>query len=917
VTRPPLPPTVRDGYSPAPTPHVDAHAQQGRFRITGTLGAGGMGVVLAAHDPDLDRQVAIKLLHPESDGTSNKHSMERLAREARAMARLAHPNVVTVYEVGTIAGRTFIAMELIEGTTLRRWIDERRGWRDVVPMLVAAGRGLAAAHRAGLVHRDFKPDNVLIGVDGRPRVTDFGLVTDARPAFAIGSGPRDVTPRLETQDTSPMTAGLAGTPAYMPPEQWKRTSMGPYTDQFAFCVALWEALYGERPFKGELPVELRDSICHGAIRGPSARGDVPAWLESALRRGLAVDPERRWPDLEALLDLIERKANPWVSSRRRWAAAAAGVVVLGSAGGWWIRDRSVTTAEGDVCAVQPDRFAELWNDSSEQTVRDSILATKTPFADDTFREVKRQLDAGHQSWLAMQVDNCHATRRGEQSDAMMDLRAACLVRRLDDVRAFLDQLGTADVDTVRLAVQQAGAVGDFAVCADAAALARRAPMPADPGVRQRIDALNAELAAARAKIAAGRHRQAVEETEALAVRARTVGYAPVLADALHVAALVQEKSDKGERAKALLEEAVLAAEAGGDDVQRFDCEVRLMGVVGQKLELPDEAARHGQRAEALLERLGPDVRRSGSLAIARASLAWHAGRFEEAAPLAQAAVDHYEKLDPAGLDLARALHLRAIIENEQHRDHQAAATEERAIAIAEQRLGTEHPTVANFLMTRGNAFRRLDRLADARAAYQRSLAILETFYGPEASIVASANGNLATVYMDEERYEDAIPLLRRAYAMHSKAMGPDHSYVALAAELLGSALSKGGHAHEAEPLLLRAVEINTKRQGASAPITLASHCKLGEHHLRHGHPAAARDAFTKVVRAIDAAEPASRSDRVLATALVGLGDAGLALNDKRAARRAFERALATLGGGTGDEELRTRAAAGLVAVDSQ
>ncbi len=246
-----------------PDLELDAGPAIGRFLVGGVLGQGGMGVVMRARDPELGRDVAIKLLQPGQRGLAGL----RLGREAQAMAKLSHPNVVNVYDVGEHDGAMYIAMELVEGSTLRAWRQAAtRTWREVLAMYVAAGRGLAAAHAAGLVHRDFKPDNVLVGADGRPRVTDFGLV--AADGRAVESGDT----RGAALDANLTVQGsVLGTPAYMAPEQWRGETVDPRTDQFAFCVALWEALHGERPFEGETTAVVRQAILDGA---PVRRGSA-------------------------------------------------------------------------------------------------------------------------------------------------------------------------------------------------------------------------------------------------------------------------------------------------------------------------------------------------------------------------------------------------------------------------------------------------------------------------------------------------------------------------------------------------------------------------------------------------------------------------------------------------------------------
>jgi len=309
---------VSTSWGPAHEPGAghDAPIELGRYRLGRRLGAGGMGVVFEAHDPELDRRVAIKLLHRGSadDG-------ERLLQEARAMARLAHPNVVAVFDVGRVGTQLFVAMELIEGTTLRQWLasDPRPDRAAILAMFTGAGQGLAAAHAMGLVHRDFKPDNVLIGADRRARVTDFGLAR----LLAGASGDDVEQPRR------------VGTPAYMAPEQWRGAAGDVRSDQFSFCVALYEALFDRRPFAGDSVAALARSVCEG-VAEPVPRA-TPRWLRELFARGLARDPAARYLDMDALLRGLERGRGRW----RGWpsvAAVALGLVTAGlalTAGGLW------------------------------------------------------------------------------------------------------------------------------------------------------------------------------------------------------------------------------------------------------------------------------------------------------------------------------------------------------------------------------------------------------------------------------------------------------------------------------------------------------------------------------------------------------------------------------------------------------
>ena len=303
-----------------PTRLLTVGTKVGRYEVIGYLGRGGMGIVYHAHDPELRRDVALKLLRADRTNDTDDASA-RLVREAQSMAQIAHPNVIAVFDVGTWEGEVFVAMELVSGGTLRAWCDAPHDQAEIVSAFVAAGRGLAAAHAAGLVHRDFKPDNVLVGSDGRMRVTDFGLARSHDPILA------HQMPRGEVESTTlTATGAVMGTPGYIAPELYAGEATDARTDQFAFCVALWEALHGIKPFPATTEKDLISAIETGEIVAPPRRTSFS--IQRALRRGLAAKPSARWPTMEALLDELSPRPR-----RRRSPIIAAVVGMLALAGG--------------------------------------------------------------------------------------------------------------------------------------------------------------------------------------------------------------------------------------------------------------------------------------------------------------------------------------------------------------------------------------------------------------------------------------------------------------------------------------------------------------------------------------------------------------------------------------------------------
>lgn len=302
VERQNLQSTRMSGLDRAVTPRLSA-ARIGRFAVLHLLGAGGMGQVYAAYDAELDRKIAIKLLLAED--SVDAEGRTRLLREAQAMARVSHPNVVPIFEVGEHEGGIFIAMEYVDGTTLRDWCAEAsRSWRELVAVYLQAARGLAAAHGVGIIHRDFKPDNALVSVEGEPRVRvlDFGLA--ALPGAEL-SGGVDVVASPSADDRLTLTGAVMGTPAYMAPEQQRGGDVDARADVFALCVALYEAIYGVRPFAGATVTELFAAVQAGELRPPPEGAEsTPRELRDLLRRGLAVDPEARWPSMSALAEAL-------------------------------------------------------------------------------------------------------------------------------------------------------------------------------------------------------------------------------------------------------------------------------------------------------------------------------------------------------------------------------------------------------------------------------------------------------------------------------------------------------------------------------------------------------------------------------------------------------------------------------------
>ncbi|HET9988568.1 MAG TPA: protein kinase, partial [Kofleriaceae bacterium] len=594
--------TVATNAPAGDAPDIPRGTEIGRYVVLDPLGSGAMGVVVSAIDPTLDRKVAIKLVKADRGGGTV--GQQRLLREAQAMARLSHPNVVPIYEAGTFEQRVYLAMEYIAGTTLADWLATPHPAKEIIEAFVAAGRGLAAAHRAGIVHRDFKPANVLVARDGRVRVADFGLAT--APELRAQTSP----PPIELQPDLGMTAtgAILGTPTYMAPEQHRGTVATAKADQFAFCVALWEALRGELPFEGAEYAVYAENVLNGRVR--STGKPLPAKVEKALRRGLSVEPDARFASMEVLLDELAQDS----ARRSILIGAIVGALVVGGGAAAWLLHA------GDPCAAVAGGAA--WTPTARETVRMAFESSHQPISDSAFARVADLLDAREQAQRGARHDACVATEvRHEQSAELFDRRMQCLDARADETRALIGVLSQHPTLTViGKAVSAVLDLQPLEMCSDRDALLASMPAP-PPALRPQIAALEREIERFHALIVTGRRTDADELANQLARTSEAVPYAAARAHFHSELAQLRNVEGRFEAGVAELRHAAELASEAHDDTLVAHCWIVLYQVLGYSLARLAEAHQLEPVATAAIQRAGNALDLRALMDIARGGLA--------------------------------------------------------------------------------------------------------------------------------------------------------------------------------------------------------------------------------------------------------------------------------------------------------
>ncbi|KIG15702.1 High-affnity carbon uptake protein Hat/HatR [Enhygromyxa salina] len=830
----------------------------GRYVVLEEIGRGAVGQVVAAYDPELDRKVALKLMQVR--GTQQVSSV-RLLREAQAMARLSHPSVITVHDVGTVDDDVFIAMEFVEGGSLREWLRAQpRSWQEIVRMFISAGEGLDAAHRQGIVHRDFKPDNVLVRDDRRACVGDFGLARcdEGAPTTVEIEDLRSTLDTLSVSSASARsrlgmpgmtrTGATMGTPAYMAPEQHLRVTVDHRSDQFAFCVALWEALVGARPFAGTTLGTIALSVTSGQ-REPFPRDSkVSARVRAALERGLSIDPAQRFPSMAKLLEELRaslRRSGRWsrgslimlgmlalltVATLGGAAMIAAGVISLSDS-------NAPASASGPALCSRADlQMRGVWDDELRGQAEQAFARAEQPYVRDSFARIAASLDATRDAWVNAHTRACEATRvYGEQSEELLDRRMICLAQRRNEIEAVGAALVSGDPEASEGADKLLATIAPISDCDDSTLL--EAGLAAPPKqAREQVERLRASLAELTVMRRTGDPAEAKRLAAALVTQAEDAGYDPVLAEALYAQASLLEAIVGPSEALEVARRAAVTATRSGHRFELVRALTLIAWVEGTGRANFEVGLWLLDQAQAELAALGDPVILVLQVKSDRAAILTMQGEYEAGLRAFEQALEFAEaKLGP---EHVRAADLRFNIAASMHylgHYEQAEQAFRASINVYTALVGAAHPEVAQChnnlaatLLARGQA-------DEAERHVDRAIEIWET--NGVNSQLGGAYGNLAEVSRVRGDHAEALVMFERAYAIKLEVFGPDHPITISAGGAVANAQLQLGRYDEAESRFVDGIARLSEIAGPEHPQVLELRLGLAElAHLR-GHEA--------------------------------------------------------------------------------
>ncbi len=780
----------------------------GTHVVLAKLGEDALGPIYSAFDVEGSRKVALRLLPVPTDDPESAERQLAVADIVAAVARVSHPGLLAVYDVGTWQGGVYVAMESFDGIDLASWIearDEPFPWREVVRVFRDVGRAIAAAHAHGVLHRDFTPEKVLMGPAGHLKVVDFSLAPTAidGPDDAV-----DEVQRLRKQlglgdDEVPRV--VLGTIEYAAPEVLAGAESDARSDQFSFCVALYEALYGERPFAASARNALAGEMVEGKLRATPAESRVPPWLREVVLRGLAIAPGERWPSVERLLRELDR--DP-AASRRRWQRGLAAVAVLSAMAGaatWWV-DRTQQR-----CTSTGTELEGVWDGRRRAELARVFDSRQSAYADDNFRAVADAIDSWAGVWSHLQVEACEATRvRGEASEELYAERRACMAVRLDELGALLAVLESVDAAGLERALAAAESLTSTRVCTRASGLRELAQGgDADP---EHVADIGARLDRAQLLLALGRDAAVDSSLPGIARDAEGLAHPALLVRLSRIrgaTALAQGRTDD---AVAAFHDAALRASQNGLDQALALAWIDLAGALarGREPARLAEATRTLDHARDLVDRVRFDEARWRLAAVAGDSAA-SAGKAADALARYHEALVQLESM-PAS-SMARIELLLRLGDHVAPRDLAAAkGYVERAFELARDRLGPQHPLVAEPLVRLGRLQLAGDGGAEARATWERALAILAQAHGHDAELVRTLL-TMARALRDRGEHDAALEYDRRAYVAAERVAPSDRELHAAVLLDQGRSLLALGRDTDAREPLQRAFELQQSLLG--------------------------------------------------------------------------------------------------------
>ncbi len=842
----------------------------GPYRILNVLGHGGMGAVFAAYDSRVARRVALKLLHNRFTQRRNSRARKRLAREARTLAKLSHPNIVTVYDAGHHRGDVFLAMEMVEGQSIHEWTrsSPSPSWRAILAAYIQAAHGLAAAHRLGIIHRDFKPANVMRSNKGCIKVADFGIArlsaldhaleyrprhqdddaVSAHPAHDDGGDMEDseISQSVSGSGLADLASGrltvtgaLVGTPRFMAPEQHRCDQATSQTDQYAFCASLYESLCGRPAFRvseseEHLPRLLEKKLSLD-VTPPPTDTPVPAWLLKVLRRGLSPKPQDRFACMEALIAALQ---NDPVRQRKRMLAAIASMcavacvaaITLWSTNSPWTGAR----AAARTCSDTQSKMTGIWDESRKAQLRTAFAATRRQHASDTADRTTAILDTYADDWADMRILACEATHLERiQSDAVFDLRIKCLERRLSRLAALTDILvQDPDSGIIDRSVQSARALPAISDCADIHSLRAVFPLPPQPETRRRIAAIEQKLDHVETMYLAGKYRTALPLAQARLQESRQLDYLPVIARAMFLVGQLRTESGDPKSGEHMLRTLLPIAAELRDDRLAALAWAGLFDALGHPVrDRPHQALERALDlipvAHAASERT-QDPHIHARLRLSLATVLTKGQRLDEARGHAEAALAIFiagadDDFSSSPLQLSRSHRVMGTILWQQNQHREALTHLQRAVMLAEETLGSKHPETARALSELGLLHSFLSDTAQARQYLERALHIWRNTLGDDHAEMPMQLIGLADSLLVLGQVDRALTTYRRALDIAEEVLGAEHPLYGVALAQMGNVLVRMGHVEPAIEYHERALQIAIAAMGPAHPQTANLH----------------------------------------------------------------------------------------------